>query len=151
MTTLCPLDPELLNIADADPERRLMVSRMAAATGLRPAPLSLDEARRLRDMKITQALDHAERESVRWGDMALDYLKRYAETNDVFPGWFVTRAADLTGAVPTPPTLKAWGSIFTKAARSGWIQKCGYRQDPHRHANPCPVWKSLIYQGREAA
>ena len=142
-TTLAPLDPELMNVADADPVRRELVGRMRAAT------LSLDDARRVRDQKMGQALDHAEAESARWGTRALSYLRQYAESHDRFPGWFVTQAAELTGAVPTPPTLKSWGSIFTKAARAGWLVKDGYAQDPHRHANPCPIWKSMIY--REAA
>ena len=139
-TTLAPLDPELMNVADADPVRRELVGRMKAAT------LSLDDARRVRDQKMQQVLDHAEREQPKWGDLALAYLKRYAETHDRFVGWFVTQAADLTGAVPTPPTLKSWGSIFSKAARDGWLVKDGYAQDPHRHANPCPIWKILIHK-----
>ena len=39
MTTLAPLDPELMNVADADPVRRELVGRMKAAT------LSLDEVK----------------------------------------------------------------------------------------------------------
>lgn len=94
---------------------------------------------------MRRALEHAERDVPDWGDRALAYLEEYAKTHDRFPGWFVTQAADLVGAVPTPPTRKAWGSIFTKAARLGWIKKDGYTQDPHRHANPCPVWKSTVH------
>jgi hypothetical protein len=137
---LAPLDPNYVNTADCDTGRRERMGRMAAAT------VSLDDARTLRDEKMAQALDHAERNDPTWGAQALDYLKWYAETHDRFPGWFVTQAAELCKEVPTPPTLKAWGSIFTKAARQGWIEKCGYRQDPNRHANPCPVWASLIYR-----
>lgn len=104
-------------------------------------------ARRQAEEGMGRALEHAEADSPGWGSQALAYLRQYAETHDRFPGWFATQAADLTGAVPTPPTLKAWGSIFTKAARKGWIVKDGYGQDPHRHANPCPIWRSLIYRG----
>lgn len=138
---LVPLDPNLIADADGNVERRERLARSAALTRV-----SLAEARLVRDQKMQQALDHAESETARWGDRALAYLRRYAERHDRFPGWFVTKAADLTGAVPTPPTPKAWGAIFTKAARVGWIVKNGYTQDPHRHANPCPVWKSLIWR-----
>ena len=108
-----------------------------------------ETARRQADEGQQRALDHAEDVVENWGSIALSYLRQYADTHDRFPGWFVTKAADLTGAVPTPPTAKAWGSIFTKAARNGWIVKDGYGQDPHRHANPCPIWRSLIYRGAE--
>ena len=137
-TTLAPLDPELMNVADADPVRRELVGRMKSAT------LSLDDARRVRDQKMQQVLDHAEREQPKWGDLALAYLKRYAETHDRFAGWHVTHAAELTRSVPTPPTLKSWGSLFTKAQRLGWIEKCGFTQDKNRHCNPIPVYRSLI-------
>ena len=110
------------------------------------AQLAIDFARQARDEGMQQAVDHAESDIPGWGAQALSYLRQYAETHDRFHGWFVTKAADLTGAVPTPPTAKAWGSTFTKAARLGYIRKDGYGQDPHRHANPCPIWRSLVYR-----
>ena len=134
---LAPVDPNINQSADADPDRRDRVSRM-------------DMARAKRDEGMGRALDHAEREMVSWGETAFSYLVWYAETHDKFPAWFATQAADLTGAVPAPPTRKAWGSIFIRAARTGVIRKDGYRADPNRHANPCPVWASLIYK-QEAA
>ena len=140
---LCPLDPNL-HSATGDLKRDETLRRMKAAT------LSLDDARTVRDQKMAQALEHAEVESARWGAQALDYLKWYAETHDRFPAWFVTQAAELCREVPTPPTPKAWGSIFTRAVRNGWLKKDGFAQDPNRHANPCPVWLSLLYR-KEAA
>jgi hypothetical protein len=94
---------------------------------------------------MRRALDHAEQQVSTWGELALAYLELYAETHDAFPGWFVTRAAELDRVVPTPPTLKAWGAIFKKAARLGYIKRTGYTPDPHRHAAPAPLWTSLIY------
>ena len=108
--------------------------------------LDLNYARAERDAGMRQATDHAEAETPGWSAQALAYLRQYAERRDRFPGWFVTEEAALSGEVPEPPTKKAWGSIFTKAARHGWIVKDGYRPDPHRHANPCPVWRSLVYR-----
>lgn len=104
---------------------------------------TLESARQERDQKMQQALDHAEAETRAWGELALAYLRWYAERHDRFPGWFVTQTAGLS--VPTPPTPKAWGAIFTKAARDGLIRKDGYTQDPNRHANPCPIWASNVY------
>lgn len=113
------------------------------------AQLDIDFARAARDDGMARAADHAEEVVPGWGDLALSYLKRYAESHDRFPGWFVTREAELLQAIPAPPTLKSWGSVFTKAQRDGLIVKDGYTQDPRRHASPIPCWRSLIY--REAA
>ncbi len=109
----------------------------------------ISDARVAREHGMQQALDHAERKVDNWGDVAMAFLHGYALSHDRFAGWMVTREAELTKAVQTPPTGKAWGSIFTKAARIGIIKKDGYAQDPNRHANPCPVWKSMVY--KEAA
>lgn len=107
---------------------------------------SLEIARAEAEDGMQRALAHAEEQVPTWGDQALEFLKRYAEKRDVFPGWFVTREAELLQAVPTPPTLKAWGAAFKRAAALGYIKRTGYAPDPHRHASPCPVWSSLIYQ-----
>ena len=44
MTTLCPLDPNLLTSADADPARRELMGRMAAALARRDDPDTSKEA-----------------------------------------------------------------------------------------------------------
>ena len=108
--------------------------------------LSLDYPRVARDEGMKRALDHAEADCAGWSDTAMAYLNGYALTHDRFTGWLVTTSAELTRSVPTPVTAKAWGSIFTKAARLKIIAKDGYTQDPNRHASPVPVWKSLIYR-----
>ena len=104
----------------------------------------LVRARQQRDDGIDRAARHAESDYPGWGSQALAYLRRYAENHDCFMGWFVTNESELSGSVPAAPTRKSWGAIFTKAVRLGWIEKDGYRQDPNRHCNPAPVWRSLI-------
>lgn len=100
-----------------------------------------------RNAGMQRATDHAEADHPNWGVLALDYLKAYAATHERFPGWFVTKAASLSKAVPEA-SGKAWGSIFTKAARQGWIVRDGFDKDPNRHMNPCPVWRSMCYRGQ---
>ena len=94
---------------------------------------------------MRRATEHAESDSPGWSSQALAYLESYAKAHDRFPGWFVTHEASLQNAVPKA-SGKAWGSIFTKAARLGWIEKDGYTTDPNRNCNPVPVWRSLIYR-----
>lgn len=126
------LDPNLTQDADADPDRRQMLSRM-------------ELARAERDTGMQTALDHAQADLPEWGGLALAYLRNYAETHDRFPAWFATGAANLTRSVPVR-SGKAWGSIFVRAQRLGWIVKDGFRPDPLRHMNPAPVWRSLLFR-----
>lgn len=107
---------------------------------------TLEAARSARDAGMQQALDHANDKTPQWSETALAYLKMYSKNHEHFVGWFVTNEAELSGAIDAPPTRKAWGSIFTAAVRRGWIEKSGYRQDPNRHCNPAPLWRSLIYR-----
>ena len=105
----------------------------------------LAEARAQAEAGMTQALQHAEAVVPSWGDQALAFLKSYAERNQCFTAWLVTRCAELHKDFPAPPTGKAWGAIFKRAAYLGYIRRTGYAPDPNRHASPCPVWTSLIY------
>lgn len=110
-------------------------------------PRPIDLARDARDEGMERAHSHAESKKPGWSDMAYEFLKRYAETHDRFPGWFVTREVGLTRAVPAPPTPKAWGSVFRMAMKRGLIEHTNtFTQDPYRHANPCPVWRSLVFK-----
>ena len=109
-----------------------------------PAAPSIDSARAARNEGMTRATNHADESTPGWSQAALDYLHNYALTHEVFPAWFVTAAAGLTRSVPVK-SGKAWGSIFVKAKKLGWIERAGFRPDPNRHMNPAPVWRSLIY------
>ena len=141
MTALAPLDPELMNVADADPVRRELVGRMKAAT------LSLDDARRVRDQKMAQVLSTAESISDQWGRVAYLFLVRYAQRNRRFIGQDVVRAS--RGEIDPPHTDRAWGPIFKRAITAGVLHRIGFAPAPHRHASPCLEYVSMIY--REAA
>ena len=109
---------------------------------------TIENARQARDDGMTLATSHADEATPGWSSVALDYLHNYALSHEIFPAWFVTAAAGLTRSVPEK-SGKAWGSLFVKAQREGWIKKDGYTQDPNRHCNPAPVYRSFIF--REAA
>ena len=147
--TLVPLDPNL-HTATGDAQRDDTLRRMAAAITPEMKGAMLDQARSTRDLKMALALHNAERVTEAWGAKALAYLRNYAESHERFVGWHITHAAAVTRAVPKPTSLKAWGSIVTKAQRLGWIEKCGYTTDVNRHCNPIPIYKSLLYR-QEAA
>lgn len=141
--TLAPLDPELVQTADADATRRDLMTRMAAAT-LRPAPLTLDEARLVRDQKIAQVLDNVESISDQWGRVAYLFLVGYARRHHRFIGQDVVRASRFE--IDPPHTDRCWGPIFKRALVVGCIRRIGYAQAPHRHASPCPEYESMIWR-----
>ena len=102
-------------------------------------------ARRQRDEGMDRALDKAERDVPKWGDLALDWLRRYAETHEEFPGWFVTQGAELD---PNFPKAKgqAWGAIWVRAQKAGIVRDSGKRMPhPRRHGCPAVVWTSLVF------
>jgi hypothetical protein len=89
-----------------------------------------------------QALGHAESVEPGWGDLAYEWLAHYVAgekgvqfTSFLFISWCQLNDFDM------PPTQKAFGSIFTKAAKNGLIRKVGYRPHPLRHASPTVLWE----------
>lgn len=83
---------------------------------------------------------YAEQVNDGWGDVALAKLTIYARTHAQFTSYDFRQA--YTG--PEPPTPKAFGPAFLKAAKQGVIQRVGYQPHPERHCSPTPVWRSLI-------
>ncbi len=69
--------------------------------------------RTLRDKGEWQALRHANKMQKEWQQHALDFLRVYAQKHDQFACEEVRDRA--RGFVPTPPSLRAWGSIFVIA------------------------------------
>lgn len=104
------------------------------------AIFDFDPARRERDTGMATALAHAEQVNDGWGDVALAKLTIYARTHAQFTSYDFRQA--YTG--PEPPTPKAFGPAFLKAAKQGVIQRVGYQPHPERHCSPTPVWRSLI-------
>lgn len=99
------------------------------------------------ELGIRRALDRAERAVPTWGDIALAFLRKYAEQHERFAGWMVVKSAALDPAFPKPPNDKAWGGPIKKAAHTKIIEFAGTTKDPNRHCNRIPVWRSLVYRG----
>lgn len=97
---------------------------------------------------MARALEHAEDVCPAWGDVAFAWLERYARRHERFQSEDVSDASIEYGLVQ-PPTLKAWGSIYVRAAKAGIIRKVGYVPSRYRHSSPTPEWASLVF-GRAA-
>lgn len=111
---------------------------------------SLDQARLARDDGMKRALDHAEEETPAWGELALAFLRCYAQKEPAFAAYMVVMASENDGAFPIPPNSRAWGTVFRAAAKARIIENSGTTvEHPKRHACPAIVWRSLIF-GRPA-
>lgn len=108
--------------------------------------MTLNFARAQRDRGMAQAEAHANAVADGWSDLALAYLRRYAETHEQFPMFFVTQEAERDEAMPEV-NPKAWGQITRSAIKAGIIAKTGaFMPHPRRHACPAIVFRSLVYR-----
>jgi len=99
-----------------------------------------------RQLGMDRALAGAERQHEDWGELAFRFLVAFARRRASFMGWECVRAAEACSNVPIA-NPKAWGAIFARAARDGYISKDGYEPDPNRNQNPAPRWRSRCYAG----
>ncbi len=99
-----------------------------------------------RDIGMQQAADNAERSSAGWNDVAFSFLVKFAENNAQFISEDVSDATKGTD-FPQPPTDRAWGHAYKRAAKQKIIKQVGIGRSRRRHASICPLWGSLIFKG----
>lgn len=104
-------------------------------------------ARTARDAGMQQAIQHAEELHPKWGDQAYDFLCEFAKRHASFISEDVSDATKLDPAFPQPPTDRAWGSIYRRAAKDRLIVQDGLGRSRRRHASICPRWRSCIAVG----
>lgn len=104
----------------------------------------LAECIHLRDAGIKQAVDHANDVSPGWSERAYEALAAYSRMHRTFTGEQVRSYASAIG-LELPPDNRAWGGVFTRAAKRGLIRKQGYStsHNPEAHMRPITVWESL--------
>ncbi|WLA80343.1 hypothetical protein QIH87_50165 (plasmid) [Bradyrhizobium elkanii] len=106
-------------------------------------------AEHARDAGMQQAAQHADEVEPGWSERAYTFLIGYARTHSDFISEDVSDAAIAAGE-PQPPTLRAWGQIYRRAAKNDAILMTGMGRSRRRNASVCPRWSSLIYKGRAA-
>lgn len=104
----------------------------------------MGHARSARDAGMQQALDHAEAVVYEWGDLAFAFLENFIRGRMYFISEDVSDAFKAAGH-EQPPTDRAWGSIYIRARKAGWIVQDGCGRSRRRHASICPRWKSLLF------
>lgn len=110
--------------------------------------MSIEEARAARDAGIQQAAEHAEEASPNWGDRAFEVLRMFAAAKRASGSSFTSedvRNSILGAHLPQPPHLRAWGSVFQRAARAGLIVKAGIVESraAHCHCAFVATWKAV--------
>lgn len=104
-------------------------------------------AARLATEGMGRALDRAEAAVPAWGDLALDYIRRYASQHAEFPGFFVTMQAENDPNFPNPENERAWGGVWKRAAREGIVRATSKTmKHPRRHGCPALIWESLVWR-----
>lgn len=106
--------------------------------------LDIDFDRAARDDGMRQSLEHAEAVCSNWAELAYLFLEQYARKHASFISEDVSDASKEWGMVQ-PPTDRAWGSIYRRAANAGLIAVDGIGRSRRRHASICPKWRSNIY------
>jgi len=100
----------------------------------------------LRDLGISRAVDHAEREAPGWSTRALEMLRRYVtEVGGEFMAEQVRSFAKEQG-LPDPVHLRAWGGVVVKARNAGIICCVGTGQveNPNAHCANAAKWTGVI-------
>lgn len=105
----------------------------------------------LRDVGMSRSAARAEKSYPGWTDEALGFVEEYARDHAEFAGEDVREAS--RGIVPEPPHLRSWGSVMTRAAREGFIEKTDRvrpARNPNVHCGNVNIWRSQICMAEAA-
>lgn len=88
------------------------------------------------------AINHAASVIIDWPQHAMAWLTKVALRGQPFMAEDVWTEAEAAG-LPSPPDRRAWGAVFSRAAKSGFIKRVGFApmKQRHCHANPKSVWQ----------
>lgn len=115
-----------------------LIARDRSGNALDPDAL----ARAARDEGIHRAIEHANADGSGWSDLAYAFLRLFLRTHRFFISEDVSDASKLAG-MTQPPTDRAWGAIYVRAAREKLIVQDGTGRSRRRHSSICPRWRTL--------
>ena len=101
----------------------------------------MKSGKELRDIGILQSMSNADSKSEKWSYNAYKFLLNYIKSNKQFMAEDV-RVASI-GKIEIPPSNRAWGGIFVKAAKSNLIKRKGFMnvKNAKAHCTPATVWE----------
>ena len=103
--------------------------------------LSYAEAKARADQGMTSAVERADSEQPGWSDQAYDTLLAFLTAGEEFTAERA-RAACHAAGLSAPPDARAWGAVFNKASKRGFIVKVGYAPRACGHNTPTIVWRA---------
>jgi hypothetical protein len=120
-------------------------------TMIKPDTLPLFEhpftGEELRDGGIKVAVDHADQKHEDWSDRAYEVLKNYVKSHmGSFLCEHVREYAAHNSDLPEPPTSRAWGGVFLRAARTEKIIRCigtAKVNNPKAHKANASLWVAI--------
>lgn len=97
--------------------------------------------KQLRDEGIKQSTQTADSVYPNWTEEAYEFLVEYALEHKKFMVEDVRLASN--GTIPIPPSKRAWGGVVVKAAKSGLIEREGFRhvKNEKAHRTPATYWR----------
>lgn len=122
----------------------------SSAAAHRSSTISIEQAHARGAAGMNAALANAMQSDPGWSDKAYEFLLDYARRHRTFISEDVSDAAR-SSTLPRPPTDRAWGGIYQRAARAGMIIQDGIGRSRRRHGSICPRWRSLTWVGKRAA
>ena len=145
---LPPLEPDLSGWQPVVVAIRKQIAQKREEQNMQP--IDFAAARAQRDAGMQQATNHADEVNEDWSEQAYDFLIAFAQRNHTFQSEDVSDASKRVSNFPQPPTDRAWGSVYTRAARAGVIEQYGMARSRRRHASVCILWLSLVFGGNVA-
>ena len=102
-----------------------------------------DSGEVLRDEGIQKAMIHANIAVGMWTELAFNFLRTYIRSNREFMAEDVRNAS--IGIISEPPSDRAWGGIFVRAAKNGLIKRKGFQnvKNVKAHCTPATLWERI--------
>lgn len=102
--------------------------------------LDMPRAELRRDLGVARSQAAAERNVPGWTEIALGYVRKYAQRNAPFLTEECRVWAIVQGC-PQPQNKKAWGAVMQSAQRRGIIEACGYAPAASSNCSPKVLWR----------
>jgi hypothetical protein len=108
-------------------------------------PLGEPNGLELRDRGMQQAIETAEKTChLPWGEQAYEVLLKwlFLKRDTHFKCEDFREHCQLNNLLPEPPSLRAYGAVFMRAARNRVIFRVGHTQvtNPRAHRANCTLW-----------
>lgn len=104
---------------------------------------SVEQAKKRRDRGMRRAAEHADAVIDSWQEKAAAQLQIFVRQRQGAPFLAEEFVSWSRFRVPAPPDGRAFGAVLQRAAKSRWIEKCGYAAAKSSNMSPKVLWIGL--------